>query len=610
MLVARFVDSIDPARTVRLDLNDGTVWRLLATSRFDPPPAKRARVSTLLADGAHYPESAYDDRVLELRLLLQGSSGEEVAGQVQLLARELDRVDGNIFEYQPDGLTHPVFFRTRRLGLDVAHMPADVDRLDVEVNVPAEQFGFGLSVTLPAVTVYNDPTERTEMNSNAFFEVDASNWTASGATVARSTLQAHEGVASLLLTPDGVSASAVARSELLPAVVGQVWRASVWVRCAVSRNVSLNIDWRTSGGAFISTSTQTIAVSAAVWTYFDLTGTAPATTGQVGLTVSMGSTPPGSNTLFIDEARLRTPGGPGGMCIDVTGVLGDVDADMVIRETGLEWFNSSVLFACRCHGDPDATPFHLPAEEMSLGTDTTLPGNDSTASGPGSNFARISFATNATLTPARLSKVYWPAAPSSAARGTYRVYVRVRRSSATGTVRVELRAGPDGSVVPSTKVVTTAESTAWQMLDFGLISIPFGADPRWWGPSGVALPVKGLAVHVHAARDSGTSTLDVDCLLWPPHDEMRLAVDAGNDATGHGYVLDSANDLMWAWEDIGGTVVTSAGDLVPLGGLPTLRPGVTNRIYVLSHFRGQALPSGSTQLQITYWPRYLYLRAS
>lgn len=460
MLVARFVDSIDAARTVRLDLNDGGLWRLLESSRFDPPAAKRARVSTLLADGAHYPESAYDDRVLELRLLLQGSSGEEVAGQVQLLARELDRPDGNIFEYQPDGLTHPVFLRTRRLGLDVAHMPADVDRLDVEVNVPAEPFAFGLPVTLPAVTVSNDPAA-------------ASN----------------------------------------------------------------------------------------------------------------------------------------GMFFDVSAVKGDVDADTSIKETGLEWFNSSVLFACRCHGTPANVPFVLQAEAMTLGTDTTLPGNDATASGAGSNYARISFATSTSLTSTRLSKFYWPATPSTDARGTYRVFMRVRRSNAVDEVSVRLRAGPDGTTVPAIKTIVTALTTGWQVLDFGLVQIPFGADPRWWGPSGVEVAAKGVAVEVNASRTSGTCTLDVDYLLWPPHDEMRLAVDAGNDAFGDGYVLDSANDVMWAWEDIGGqTVVHSSADLIPLGGLPTLRPGVTNRIYVLSDFRGQMLPSATVDLQVTYWPRYMHIR--
>lgn len=460
-LVLRFVDSITAGRTVRLDVNDGVWWRLTADSRFDPPAGRRTRVSTSLADGARYPETTYDDRVLELRWQLRCDNASVAVEQLALLARELDRAGGNIVEYQPDGLDHPVFFRTERLGLDLAHPPAEADWYQVEVNVPAAPFAYGLPEVLPAMTVSNDPA-------------------------------------------------------------------------AVSN----------------------------------------------------------------------------GMFFDVSGVKGDVAAATLITETGLAWYNSSVLFACRCRGTPANVPFLLQAEAMTLGTDTTLPGNDATASGAGSNYAQISFATNTTLTPARLSKVYWPAAPSTDARGTYRVLVRVKRSNATDPVSVRLRAGPDGSgTAPAVDTIVTALTTAWQVLDFGLVSIPFGADPVGYGPSGVEVPTKGIAVILNASRDSGTCTLAVDDLLFVPADESLLAVDAGNDSVGNGYILDSANDVMYGWVTSGSDeAVDSAADLIPLGGLPTLKPGVTNRIYVLSHFRGQMLPSGTVSLQVTYWPKYLGLR--
>lgn len=160
-LLARFVDSIASSPTVRLNINDGTTWTTLATSRTDPPSAKRARVSNLLTDGAHYPASAYDDRVLQLQLRVKAATSDAVATQLQLLARELDRPGGNILQYQLAGMTHPVFFRTHRLGLDAVSIPSDGTMLDFGLSIPAEPFAYGLPQTLSSVTVNNDPAHAT-----------------------------------------------------------------------------------------------------------------------------------------------------------------------------------------------------------------------------------------------------------------------------------------------------------------------------------------------------------------------------------------------------------------------------------------------------------------
>lgn len=159
--LARFVDTISASPSVRLDVNDGTSWRLQATSRLDPPRARRVRVSTPLTDGAIYPTTSYEDRTLELHWKLEAATTDAIATQVQLLARELDRPGGNFFQYQPPGMTHPVFFRTHRLGLDAIDVPSDGRSLDLIVNVPAEPFAYGIPVTLSSVTVNNDPAHVT-----------------------------------------------------------------------------------------------------------------------------------------------------------------------------------------------------------------------------------------------------------------------------------------------------------------------------------------------------------------------------------------------------------------------------------------------------------------
>lgn len=159
-LLAKFVATIAASPTVRLDVNDGALWRLQATSALDPPLPKRARVSTLLVDGATYPASAYEDRTLELQWVLRGATTNAVATQVQLLARELDR-DSNILQYQVDGMTHPVYFRTRRLGMNQIGIIGDGTRVEVGATVPAEPFAYGLPQTLASVVVANNPAAAT-----------------------------------------------------------------------------------------------------------------------------------------------------------------------------------------------------------------------------------------------------------------------------------------------------------------------------------------------------------------------------------------------------------------------------------------------------------------
>jgi hypothetical protein len=143
------------------------------------------------------------------------------------------------------------------------------------------------------------------LNSNTDFEAGVSPWAPlNGATLTLSTV-AHRGRQSLLLTPNGVSASPEARSENVPGISpGTVLAASAWVRCAASRNVSIAVNWRNSGGSILSTSSAVHAVTAGVWKLVYVQATAPANTTQAQIAVSMGSTPPAGHLLLVDEARI------------------------------------------------------------------------------------------------------------------------------------------------------------------------------------------------------------------------------------------------------------------------------------------------------------------
>lgn len=154
-----FVDSISATPAIRLNLHNGTrgPWNLRDASRFDPPPLRRAVTASLLADGSTPSSSAYDNRVIQLKLQLLTNgvqmAADPAATQLQLLTRELDR-PGNILRLVP-GTAAPVFFRTYRSGPEAI----DFDPLNREMTVTilAESFALGLEEVLSGVSVTNDP---------------------------------------------------------------------------------------------------------------------------------------------------------------------------------------------------------------------------------------------------------------------------------------------------------------------------------------------------------------------------------------------------------------------------------------------------------------------
>jgi hypothetical protein len=155
----KFVDSIASSPTTRLDLNDRTTWRLHTEgTQFSPPPLDQAVASTLLADGAVIPASAYGLRTIQLMLSVNAASADATATQLQTFYRELNR-PGNFLRWQQE-TTNPVFFRTFRTSADEVQ---DLGRIDgtrklLSVAFLAEPFAYGLLETpVSSVTVSTDP---------------------------------------------------------------------------------------------------------------------------------------------------------------------------------------------------------------------------------------------------------------------------------------------------------------------------------------------------------------------------------------------------------------------------------------------------------------------
>ncbi|HEX8631040.1 MAG TPA: hypothetical protein VF755_23025, partial [Catenuloplanes sp.] len=145
------------------------------------------------------------------------------------------------------------------------------------------------------------------VNSNPYAETNTAGWTAHGGAVTRSTAQAHQGGASLLLTPSGSAATARIESDLAGGVAARVlWRTTAWVRCPVARQVVPSINWYNAAGTYLSTlNGAPVAVPANTWTFVGLSGySTDAATASATANFAMTGNPPASHQLYIDEAHI------------------------------------------------------------------------------------------------------------------------------------------------------------------------------------------------------------------------------------------------------------------------------------------------------------------
>jgi hypothetical protein len=157
----RFVDSVASSPTLRLDLNDETVW---ACTNFDAPPPrlKRSVASNIVTPGGYVGSSAHDLRLLTISLEVITNTQDLGATELQKLARELDRPT-NVLQYQPTGATKPVFFKTYRSDVSaVLDMVAAKTYRNITIEVLADPYALGLEETLVnAATINNDPAHAT-----------------------------------------------------------------------------------------------------------------------------------------------------------------------------------------------------------------------------------------------------------------------------------------------------------------------------------------------------------------------------------------------------------------------------------------------------------------
>lgn len=166
------------------------------------------------------------------------------------------------------------------------------------------------------------PFYSSALNANMSFQSGVAPWAShngaggsTGCALAQGTnpvlATGVNGVASysLQLTPDGATSGPGAISEKTIIISpNNAYTASVWLNCpnGYATGAHLDINWYTSGGAFISSSLgTTAALPAGAWTQFITTVTTPPSTAAfAALVITIASTPASSKVVYAAEAAL------------------------------------------------------------------------------------------------------------------------------------------------------------------------------------------------------------------------------------------------------------------------------------------------------------------
>ena len=151
-------------------------------------------------------------------------------------------------------------------------------------------------------------TQNLATNQNQGFESGLTPWTVSGGTYAQSTTQVKEGIHSCQITPSGSAANVYIQSEQIATIPGQPVMVSgwVWLTTAVTSNVTLNLNWYTLAGGYLSTSSNVVSVGATSWTQLTNTFTAPATAYFYTIDATVAGTPASSNIIYWDQLYTTT----------------------------------------------------------------------------------------------------------------------------------------------------------------------------------------------------------------------------------------------------------------------------------------------------------------
>lgn len=293
---------------------------------------------------------------------------------------------------------------------------------------------------------------------------------------------------------------------------------------------------------------------------------------------------------------------------DVTGVTGDVETPAFLLMDLGAGASAGTTYApivtVRRWGTPANITPYVQAESATLGTNTTSTVVAGTSAG---SVARVSFATSNTLI-SRVSTAipYQTGSPVVDARGTYRVFVRLRAAAANiYSLRFVVTAFFGGATIVTGDTVTFSPPDGnFYLVDLGLIQLPIGSSPAGEGYA-AAKTVQSVTLQVQAMRVSGTAQLDVDYLASLPADTefLRLLSTGFLDLT-----CDGPNDALYFINDTNNSIGSDAAPIpIYAGSVPLLTPNQTNRFYVLRPdiANGQDENTRTFGITVSYWPRWL-----
>jgi hypothetical protein len=192
------------------------------------------------------------------------------------------------------------------------------------------------------------------LNANSTFETGLAPWVAGQGTIARTSVWAQDGAYSMQITPDGVSAIAYARSELMPVIAGQPYVSSGVVNStsAWAGGFSFSVNWYDSTSTYMSTSSAISALTSGVQSRA-ATFTAPAGAIYGALVPTISGTPPGSQMVQVDNVTLSSAAtgfgawdtaqwdsatwGPDEIWTDISAYVRTVDTDRRFDRIAQRW---------------------------------------------------------------------------------------------------------------------------------------------------------------------------------------------------------------------------------------------------------------------------------
>lgn len=186
------------------------------------------------------------------------------------------------------------------------------------LNVRAGSTGLGMAAVLRrligSAIGSEDPALLTTVSPNllsanqASLETDTTGWGAStNATIARSTAQALDGVASLAVT--SVAAGDMQAATVIPGVPvspGRSYTATASYRAATAaRSVQTQLFWYTAASVFLYSDLATAAADATTgWTANSVVATAPATAGFARVITRVLATAAAGEVHYVDRISL------------------------------------------------------------------------------------------------------------------------------------------------------------------------------------------------------------------------------------------------------------------------------------------------------------------